>query len=724
MVLEEKLKNLPVAPGVYLHKDEAGKIIYVGKAKNLRNRVRSYFQSGRGHDRKTRELVRRIRDLEFIVTDTEVEALVLESNLIKQHKPRFNVLLKDDKQYPHLKLTINEPFPRVMITRKIQRDGALYFGPFLPASLARRTIDLINRTFQLRTCDIEIDGRLPRPCLEYHIKRCLGPCVKGLCAPEEYTEAVRDVRLLLEGKNRELADTLEARMMQSSEEMRFEMAAKYRDLRKTVLAIAEQQKMATSPERDVDIFGYYQEGPRLALQLFTMREGKIVGRREFFWEDLPEDNFDPSVFLSEVLAQYYSTDYVPREIHVPVDFEDRAVLEKALSERRGRRVRIHDPQRGEKRDLIDLVEKNAKLAFEQRFRVLKPDMERVLEELQEVLELPRFPARIESFDISHIQGAENVGGLVVCENGKMNRAEYRKFKIKTVEGANDTASMNEVVFRRYRRLLDENKPLPDLVMIDGGKGQLNAAAAAMRELDLEAVPMIGVVKPPRRHNEVSHLLIKGREHEPVFLDSHSPVLRLIQLIRDETHRTAVQYHRKRRELRDFTSELTAIPGVGDKRKTRLLRNLGSIQRVANASVIELTPFVGRKTAEDIFEHFQRQRALAEGGQHANDNAETQRGDDDEANGSEQPALAARVIDSESIETRLDDPEGEASDLQPIRSVDQLGQPLKPRRRTRKRGERSTNPHAVKREKLSGSEEETEMTNEALTNDEGAALQDE
>ncbi|HEX7996966.1 MAG TPA: excinuclease ABC subunit UvrC [Pyrinomonadaceae bacterium] len=699
MTLEEKLRNLPLSPGVYLHKDEAGKIIYVGKAKNLRNRVRSYFQSGRGHDRKTRELVRRIRDLEFIVVDNEVEALVLESNLIKQHKPRYNVLLKDDKQYPHLKLTINEPFPRVMITRKIQRDGALYFGPFLPASLARRTIDLINRTFQLRTCDIEIDGRLPRPCLEYHIKRCLGPCVKGLCTPEEYGEAVRDVRLLLEGKNKELADTLEARMMQASEEMRFEIAAKYRDLRKTVLAIAEQQKMATSPERDVDIFGYYQEGQRLALQLFTMREGKIVGRREFFWEDLAEDNFNPSVFLSEVLAQYYSTDYVPREIHVPVDFEDRGLLEKALTGRRGRRVHIHDPQRGEKRDLIDLVEKNAKLAFEQRFRVLKPDMERVLEELQEVLELPRFPARIESFDISHIQGAENVGGMVVCENGKMNRAEYRKFKIRNVEGANDFASMNEVVFRRYRRLLDEGKPLPDLVMIDGGKGQLSAAAAAMRELDLEALPMIGVVKPPRRHNEVSHLLVKGREHEPVFLDSHSPVLRLIQMIRDETHRTAVQYHRKRRELRDFTSELTAIPGVGEKRKTRLLRNLGSIQRVASASVAELAPFVGRKTAGEIVDHFQRQRALAEGG--TPETTLTKEGEaaaaanDDEASA----AAGGEAFDVENIETRLDDPEGEAEDLQPIRSVDHLGELRKPSRRTRKRGERSTNPHAVKREKI-------------------------
>jgi excinuclease ABC subunit C len=694
LTLEEKLENLPISPGVYLHKDEAGKIIYVGKAKNLRNRVRSYFQSGRGHDRKTRELVRRIRDLEFIITDNEVEALVLESNLIKQHKPRYNVLLKDDKQYPHLKLTINEPFPRVMITRRIQRDGALYFGPFLPASLARRTIDLINRTFQLRTCDIEIDGRLPRPCLEYHIKRCLGPCVKGLCTPEEYQEAVRDVRLLLEGKNKELAETLEARMMQASEEMRFEIAAKYRDLRKVVQALAEQQKMATSPDRDVDIFGYYREGARLALQLFTMREGKVVGRREFFWEDLAEDGFDPSAFLSEVLGQYYSTDYVPLEIHVPVDFSDREVLEKALSERRGRRVRILDPKRGEKRDLVELVEKNARLAFEQRFRVLKPDMERVLEELQEVLELPRFPALIESFDISNISGAENVAGMVVCENGKMNRAEKRHFRIKSVEGANDFASMREAVFRRYRRQLDEGKPLPDLVMIDGGKGQLSAAGAAMRELELEAIPMIGVVKPPRRHNEVSHLLVKGREHEPVFLDSHSPVLRLIQMIRDETHRTAVAYHRKRRELRDFTSELTAIPGVGLKRKTRLLRNLGSIQRVAGASVAELSPFVGRRTAEEIVEHFARQRALA---------GEVGEASGTQANDSSPMVSTPEAIEPEQIETRLDDPEGDAEDLQPIRSVDHTGEVRKPRRRTRKRGTRSSNPHGVKREKLADAE---------------------
>ncbi len=645
MTLDEKLKEIPRSPGVYLHKDATGKIIYIGKAKNLRNRVRSYFQAGRTGDFsygiKTEELVRQIADVEFIVTDNEVEAFILEASLVKKHQPYFNYKLKDDKSYPHLKLTVNEPFPKCVITRRIQNDGALYFGPFLPAAMARRTIDLINRTFQLRTCDIEIDGKAPRPCLEYHIKRCLGPCVKGLCTPEEYQEAVRDVRMLLEGRNTELADKLEGRMLHASEEMRYELAAKYRDLRKTVIKLSEQQKMATTSESDIDIFGYYREGKRLALQLFTMREGDIVGRREFFWEELSETDFNPAEFLSEVLSQYYSTaggtgvspvesdphattgvdlhrpdarppSFMPREIHVPIDFADRELLEKVLTERKGRRVHILAPQRGEKRDMIDLVEKNAKLAFEQRFRVLKPDMKRVLEEMQETLELPRFPARIESFDVSHIQGSENVAGMVVCENGKMNRSEYRKFKIRWVEGANDFASMHEAVLRRYRRVRDEEKALPDLVVIDGGKSQLSAAAEAMRELDLEAVPMIGVVKPPLHHNQVAYLLVKGREDEPVYLDSHSPILRLIQMVRDETHRYAVTYHRKRRELRDFTSELSAIPGVGDKRKTRLLRHFGSIQKISIASVEELAPFVGRKTATEIADHFARQRALAEG----------------------------------------------------------------------------------------------------------------
>lgn len=608
--LEAKLKTLPTNAGVYLHKNADGKIIYVGKAKNLKNRVRSYFQSSKNHDAKTRELVKRIVDFEFIVVDNEVEALVLESNLIKHHKPRYNIMLKDDKQYPHLKIT-KEAFPKVVITRKLLKDGAYYYGPFLPAGLAIKTLDLINRTFQLRTCDIEIDGKLPRPCLEYHLKRCLAPCVKDLCKPAEYSQATQDVKLLLDGKNKELADELEQRMWKFANEEKYELAAKYRDLRQTVLSLGEQQKMLTSPDKDVDIFGFYREKQRLALQLFTMREGKIVGRREFFWEDLDAENFDVSEFLGEVLSQYYSTDYVPLEIHVPEDFEDRQTLEKVLTERRGRRVHIYDPKRGKKREMISLVETNAKIAFERRFRVLKPDTEKLLEELQGILELPHFPEKIESFDISNISGAENVAGLVVFENGVPNRAEYRRLKIKTVIGQDDFASMREAVFRTYRRRLEEQKTLPNLIFIDGGKGQISAAASALQELDLAMIPIVGLVKPPKHHNQISHLLRFGQEDRPIKFEAGLPVFRFVQQIRDETHKTAIEYHRKRREMRDFTSELTAIPNIGEKRKMQLLRNFGSIVKIANASIEELKMIVGEKAAKEVFEHFERQRKLAE-----------------------------------------------------------------------------------------------------------------
>lgn len=609
MAIADKLKTLPTSAGIYIHKNAMGKILYVGKAKNLRNRVRSYFQSSRNHDPKTRQLVKQITDFEFIVVDNEVEALVLESNLIKKHKPRFNVFLKDDKSYPHLKLT-NEEFPKVVVTRRLVRDGSSYYGPFLPTTMARNTLNLVNRAFQLRTCEIEIDGNLPRPCLEYHLKRCLGPCVKGLCTKTEYQEAAADVKTLLEGKNRELAKTLEARMWQFSDEGKYELAARYRDLHRTVLALGETQKMATTADRDIDIIGFHREEQRLALQLFTMREGRIVGRREFFWEDLEEgDLFDASEFLGLVLTQYYSTDYVPLEIHVSQDFADRAVLEAVLTERRGRKVRILDPKRGKNKHLVNLVEANAKISFDQRFRVLKPDAEKVLEEMQEILELSYFPERIESFDISNISGSENVAGIVVFENGKPARAEYRRLIIKSVDGANDFASINEAVYRRYRRILDEGGKLPRLVFIDGGKGQVAAAAAAMQSLDLEQIMLVGLVKPPKQHNQISHLIVQGREDKPIPFDRNSHAFRLILQIREETHKTAIEFHRKRREKRDFSSELSEIPGIGDKRKMKLLRNFGSIERIARASFEELKPFIGGKAANDVVEHFAAQRRL-------------------------------------------------------------------------------------------------------------------
>jgi excinuclease ABC subunit C len=596
MTLSEKLANLPAQPGCYIYSDESARILYVGKAKNLRNRVRQYFQSSRSRDAKTNELVSRIADVELFITDSEIEALALECNLIKKHKPPFNVLLKDDKQYPHIKIT-NERAPRAVIARKIIKDGSRYYGPYLPPSLAWQTLDLINRYFQLRTCTMEIDGRADRPCLEYHIKRCLGPCVKELCALDYYGEAVRDVELLLQGKTADLEAALRERMQRASDEMRFEAAARYRDQLKTISRLGEQQKMMMVSGEDVDIFGYYREEHQLALSLFTMREGKVVGKREFFWEDIKEP-FDPGAFAGQALKQYYTAgDYAPGEVYAPVDFEDRELLEEYLSTQRGRRVHIIAPQKGVKRDLIDLVEKNARLNFDQRFRVQRPDMTRVLQELQEILELPELPDRIESFDISNIQGDENVASMVVCEHGAMKKSDYRKFKVRSVEGrADDFQSMYEVVGRRYSRLLREDRPLPNLVLIDGGKGQLRAAARALHELGLEALPTASIAK----REEL--LFVKGRD-EPVRIDHHSPVLHLIQMVRDETHRFAVTYHRKRRAMRDFRSELTSIPGVGEKLKARLLRNFGSLKRVSEASFAELKPFVGATQAQRIVEHF-------------------------------------------------------------------------------------------------------------------------
>jgi excinuclease ABC subunit C len=401
----------------------------------------------------------------------------------------------------------------------------------------------------------------------------------------------------LQGKTADLEADLKRRMQQASDELMFEAAARFRDQLKTIQKLGEQQKMMVISREDLDIFGYYREGRLLALSLFTMREGKVVGKREFYWEDIT-DPFDPASFIEQALKQYYTSgDYAPGEIYVPVDFEDRELLEKYLTTQRGRRVHIVMPQRGVKRDLIDLVEKNARLNFDQRFRMQRPDMQKVLDELRETLELPTVPDRIESFDISNIQGAENVASMVVCEHGVMKKSDYRKFKIRSVEGrADDFQSMYEVVGRRYSRLLREDKPLPDLVLIDGGKGQLAAAARALHEIGLEALPAAAIAK----REEL--LFLKGKE-EPIRIDHHSPVLHLVQMIRDETHRFAVTYHRQRRAMRDFESELTTIPGVGNKLKARLLRNFGSLKRVSEASFAELEPFVGARGAQRIIDHF-------------------------------------------------------------------------------------------------------------------------
>ena len=598
-MLQQKLENLPAAPGVYLYRDTAGKIIYIGKALSLRQRVRSYFQESRPLDPKTERLVAEVADLEYIITDSEVEALILESTLVKKHQPRYNVNLKDDKSFPYLKLTVNEPFPRIFITRRIRRDGALYFGPFLPASYARQTIKLVNKYFKLRTCNLEIDGTLPRPCLDYQMKRCLGPCVAGLCTREEYAQAVEDVRLLLSGKTDELIRQLERRMNEASENLLFESAALYRDWIAMVRDISERQKMVLEGHDDTDLFGYHQEETRLAMAVFAMRGGRIVGRREFYWEDLIA--FEPGEFFSAALKQYYLQDtFTPKEILVPADLDDADVLESWLSERKGSRVSIRSPKRGLNAELLDLVMRNARLCFDTRFRILKPRGEELLRPLQEILGLDALPRRVETFDISHIQGSETVASMVLCENGEMKRSGYRKFKIESVKGPDDFASMREAVHRHYQNVLEEDGgTLPDLVLIDGGKGQLSAAVAALEDLGLENQAVAAIAKK----EEI--LFLKGREDLPVALPKESPVLHLIQRMRDEAHRFAVSYHRKRRELRDLDSELMDIPGIGEVRRKVLLRAFGSLERVKKASFEELSPYVGPKAAARILEYFSK-----------------------------------------------------------------------------------------------------------------------
>jgi len=600
-MLQEKIDSLPISPGVYIYKNAEGKTIYVGKALSLRSRVRSYFQESRERDPKTERLVSEITDLEYIVTDSEVEALILESTLVKKNQPRYNVNLKDDKSFPYLKLTVNEAYPRIFITRRIKRDGALYFGPFLPASYARQTIKLVNKYFKLRTCNIEIDGSMPRPCLDYQMKRCLGPCVSGLCTREEYAGAVEDVKLLLAGKTDELIRQLERRMNEAAESLRYEAAAIYRDWIAMVRDLSERQKMILEGQDDADLFGYHQEGERLAMQVFAMRGGRVVGRREFYWEELI--SFNPSEFFADALKQYYLQDtFTPKEIYIPADIEDADLVESWLSDRKESRVYLRSPKRGLKAGLLDLVMRNAEMSFNVRFRILKPKGESLLKPLQEALGLEMLPRRVETFDISHVQGSDTVASMVVCENGAMKKAGYRKFKIESVKGPDDFASMREVVHRHYENVLEEDEAgLPDLVLIDGGKGQLSAAIAALNDLGLDHLAVAAIAK----REEI--LYVKGLEDRPIELPKESPILHLIQMMRDEAHRFAVGYHRKRRELRDFDSELLDIPGIGDVRKKVLLRAFGSLERIRSAKYEELSPYVGPKAAAQILRHFSEAR---------------------------------------------------------------------------------------------------------------------
>ena len=605
MDLREKVANLPTQPGVYLFKDAAETILYVGKARSLRSRVKSYFLESKWIDAKTGSLVREIADVDYIVVDNEKEALALENNLIKRHKPKFNVLLRDDKTYPYIKFTAYEKYPRVYVTRRLDKDGSTYFGPYFPARLAYQLVHLIHKHFLVPSCTVDLTRYHPRPCLQYYIHRCLGPCVEGLVTDERYAEAARDVRLFLEGKRNDLSRSLEERMRRSSEDQRYEEAAGYRDLLRTLAEMEERQKIAAAEGDDTDVLAWYAEPPQVAVNLFHLRGGRVVDRRDFYWEDLQE--FDPAEFVPSLLKQLYlDANYFPRYIHTPIGFEECELLEEVLTEAAGHRVEILNPQRGQKHAFLELVEKNAKQSFVQRFRVLRPSSKAIAEALESALVLPEPPKRIESFDISHIQGSDTVASMVVWEEGRMKKSDYRKFIIRgdgmaagTEQSAglmrDDFASMREVVERRYKRLQEDGKPLPSLILIDGGIGQLHAAAQALDKLEIINQPVASIAKK----EEILYVL--GREDQPIVLERHSPVLHLIQQIRDETHRFAVTFHRQRRSSRRLRTSLTEIPGVGERTAQKLLRRFGSVTRLRQLSVEQMAEEVPRGQAQRVFD---------------------------------------------------------------------------------------------------------------------------
>ena len=619
--LKEQIARLPEQPGVYLYFNEDGDTIYVGKARALRDRVRNYL-GAYGSDAKTDALLDEVKRLEVIVTDSVVEALALENNLIKQRTPKYNILLRDDKNYPFLQLTTNEPFPRVLVARRVERDGSFYAGPFLPARFARKTMSLTHRLFGMRSCNEVITGHRDRPCLEYDIKRCIAPCVETICSQEDYGRAVELTQLFLEGRNDELLKTLKARMLAAAEGERFEEAAQLRDAMRTVQTLHDrQQKMATVELGHRDVFGLKVGPGGVAIQIFQVRSGRVVERIELGTEGAVVGPKDAEV-LETAIEQFYELRVAPSEIHVPSEPNEREALEAWLSERAGRRVRIVVPQRGEKRGFVDLANRNAALAYQTRFNQAKTAQYDALETLQHVLGLPALPRRIECFDISTIQGSETVASMVVCEDGRMKRGDYRKFRIRGAERArppqttsvaaelappphadqstrrvqDDFAAMHEVVLRRYRKMLEQGGPFPDLVLIDGGKGQLSAAYAALEQLGLANLVAVGIAKK-------EELLYTRDSEQPIAMGTNDPALLLVQRIRDEAHRFAVTFHRRARTMRDLRSELDHVPGIGPRRRKTLLTTFGSLAGVRRATREELRAAVGAKTADAVLAFF-------------------------------------------------------------------------------------------------------------------------
>ena len=622
--LKAQIGRLPRQPGVYLHLGAAGETLYVGKARVLRDRVRSYL-GARGTSPKTDALLDEVSRLEVIVTDSVVEALVLENHLIKQRNPRYNILLRDDKNYPYLRLTTTERAPRVLVARRIERDGDFYAGPFLPASFARQTMLLTHRLFGMRSCNEVIDGRRDRPCLEYDIKRCIAPCVESVCSIDVYRRAAEDTRLFLEGRNDELIVDLRDRMLEASAAERFEQAAQLRDAVRTIETLRNrQQKLSTPQLGDRDALGLKVGPSGAVVQVFQMRGGRVIERVELFTDaapsgDTPASAVTEAEVIEAALQQFYADRMPPAEVCVPVQVSDVGVLEAWLSSRADRRVRVTVPRRGAKRGLLDLASRNAGLAYHTAFDDQATAQGEALEGLRRALGLSVLPRRIECFDVSTIQGSETVASMVVCEDGRMRRQQYRTFRIRGRTGderpaasgrtsgrdagearPDDVAAMREVVVRRYRRVLSEGGPFPDLVVIDGGRGQLSAAYSAFQSLGLGNLIAVGLAKQ-------EEVLYRRDQAEPLALPRESAALRLVQRVRDEAHRVAVTFHRRARTMRDLRSELDAVPGVGPRRRRALLAHFGSVAAVRRATREDLTVVVGTRVADGVLAYFDAQR---------------------------------------------------------------------------------------------------------------------
>jgi excinuclease ABC subunit C len=587
--LAERIRSLPDRPGIYIFKDAEGKVLYVGKAKSLRKRAGSYLL--RDHEPRLAAMVAEAVDLEHVVTDTEAEALLLENNWIKARRPRYNVLLRDDKTYPYLKLTMRDEFPRIAFTRRIVNDGAEYFGPYLPGGLARKAIKLVQKLFQVRVCRIEVDGSWPRPCLYYDMHRCLGPCVARLTTREAYAEAVEQARLFLAGRTEPLIRRIKQEMWDAAEAMDYERAAQLRDTLSEVEAVSQRRKLSSVEEEDLDVYGFHISAGNAAVVALIMRGGQILDRRELFWESV--GNISPESLLSEVLPQIYDrTTFIPKEIHLPVAIEGEEALCDWLSEKKDERVYIRMPSRGLKAERVKLAIHNAEQAYKRRFRGAAESPGAVA--LERYLDLAEPPRRIECFDISHFQGSETVASMVVWEEGKMRKGEYRSFNIKGLTQPDDFASMRQAVERRYRRVLEEVGAMPDLILIDGGLGQLNSALGALAELGVEETAVISLAK---REEEV---YVPGVP-EPLRLRRDDPGLRLLQEIRDEAHRFAVSRHRARRSARTLHSKLDDLAGIGPRRRKLLLQAFGSVQGVRQATLEDLQNALGAVTGRRIFE---------------------------------------------------------------------------------------------------------------------------